>query len=117
MLARRLSARHSIPPTGCRDNPTNRLTSCTVLWPSYAPGWVWHRGVGCLGDPAGRIGQKLVALPPIELLGGADETQDAFLDEIEQRYGAALALLRDRNDEAQVGVDHPVLRALLATLD
>ena len=41
----------------------------------------------------------------------------AFLDQVEQRQPVALVALGDRDDEAQVGVDHPLLRLGVAALD
>src|SRR5207248_2493998 len=38
-----------------------------------------------LADPKGRVGRELVAPAPVELLAGADQAEDALLDEVEQR--------------------------------
>ena len=40
----------------------------------------------------------------------------ALLDQVEQRHAVALVALRDRDDEAQVGVDHPLLGRAVAAL-
>ena len=70
-----------------------------------------------LADPEGRVGRELVALAPVELLGRADQAEDALLDQVEQRQLLALVLLRDRDDEPQVRVDHALLRLEVALLD
>ena len=70
-----------------------------------------------LAHPEGRVGGELVALAPVELLGRADEAEDALLDQVEQRELLALVLLRDRDDEAQVRVDHALLGLEVALLD
>src|SRR5262249_39822429 len=70
-----------------------------------------------LADPPRRVRRELVAAPPVELLYRTDETDDPLLDEIEQRQPVPLVALRDRDDEAEVRIDHPVLRRLVAALD
>ena len=70
-----------------------------------------------LPDPPGRVGGELVALAVVELLDCADEAERAFLDEVEEREAAAEVALGDRDDEAQVGLDHGLLGAHVAALD
>jgi hypothetical protein len=70
-----------------------------------------------LADPERRVRRELVALAPVELLGGADQAEDALLDQVEQRQLVALVLLRQRHDEAQVRVDHALLGLEVAALD
>ena len=70
-----------------------------------------------LADPEGGVGGELEALAVVELLGRADQAEDALLDQVEQRQLLALVLLGDRDDEAQVGVDHPLLGLEVALLD
>src|SRR5262249_53945374 len=70
-----------------------------------------------LADPEGRVGRELVALAPVELLGGADQPEDALLNQVEQAELLALVLLRDRDDQAQVRVDHALLGRHVALLD
>jgi hypothetical protein len=52
-----------------------------------------------LADPERRVGRELVALAPVELLGGAHEAEDALLDEVEQRQVVGRVLLGQRDDE------------------
>jgi hypothetical protein len=59
----------------------------------------------------------LACLSPVELLDRTDEPDDPFLDQIEQRQAVALVALRDRDDQAEVRVDHPLLRLHVAALD
>ena len=70
-----------------------------------------------LPDPPRRIGRELEAPPPVELLDGADQPDHTLLDQVEEREPVALVLLRDRDDETKVRVDHPVLRLDVAALD
>jgi RNA polymerase sigma factor (sigma-70 family) len=70
-----------------------------------------------LADPKSGVGGELVALAPVELLGRADQAQDALLDQVEQRELLALVLLRDRHHQAQVRVDHPLLGLEVPLLD
>ena len=78
---------------------------------------VRDRALAGLADPPGRVGRELVALAPVELLGGAVQADDALLDEVQQRHVVTLVALRDRDDEAEVRVDHPLLRGSVALLD
>src|SRR6202042_3722303 len=70
-----------------------------------------------LADPPRCIRRELEALAPIELLGGADQAEDTLLDEIAQRDALRLVPLRDRDDQPQVAVDHPLLGGHIAALD
>ena len=70
-----------------------------------------------LTNPPSRVGRKLVALAVVELLGGANEADRALLDQIEKRQPLVAVVLRNRDDEAQVGLDHVLLCALVALLD
>ena len=73
------------------------------------PGAVLDAALDRLADPEGRVGGELVALAPVELLGGADQPEDALLDEVEQRQVVGRVLLGERDDQAQVRVDQPLL--------
>ena len=70
-----------------------------------------------LPDPPGRVRRELEALAVIELLGGADEPDRPLLDQVEEREPLVAVPLRDRDDEAQVRLDHLLLRAVVAALD
>ena len=65
-----------------------------------------------LTDPPGRVRGELEALPPVELLYGADEAQVAFLDEVEEVETASCVTLGDGDDEAQVAADEGEFRFL-----
>ena len=54
---------------------------------------------------------------PLELLDGADEAEHAFLDEVEEGEALVAVVLRDRDDEAEVALDHPPLGLHVAPLD
>src|SRR4029079_1715660 len=54
---------------------------------------------------------------PVELLDGAVETERPLLDQVEERHAEAAIALRDRDDEAEVRLDHPPLRSRVAALD
>ena len=76
-----------------------------------------HPALDGLADPPRRVGREAVAAAPVELLDRADQPEDALLDQVEQRQLGALVLLRDRDDEPQVRVDHAVLGGEVAALD
>jgi hypothetical protein len=78
---------------------------------------VRHAALDGLADPPGRVGRELEAATPVELLDGADQAEDALLDQVRERQAVALVLLRDRDDEPEVRVDHPVLGLDVAALD
>src|SRR5215218_713906 len=61
-----------------------------------------------LPDPPGGVGRELVAPAPVELLDGAVQPDHALLDEIAERQPMALVALRDRDHQAEVGIDHPL---------
>src|SRR5207253_6400110 len=70
-----------------------------------------------LPDPPGRVGRELEAASPVELLDRADQSDDPLLDQVEQREAVPLVLLRNRDDEPEVRVDHSLLRHRVASLD
>ena len=70
-----------------------------------------------LADPVRRVGRELEAAAPVELLGRADQAEDPLLDEVEQRQLVLRVALGDRDDEREVGVDHPLLGLRVALLD
>ena len=53
----------------------------------------------------------------VELLDRPDEADRPLLDQVEQRQALVAVVLGDRDDEAQVGGDHPLLGLLVAPLD
>ena len=70
-----------------------------------------------LADPPRRVRRELEPLAVVELLGGADEADRALLDEIQERQPLVAVALRDRDHEAQVRLDHGLLRDVVAALD
>src|SRR5262245_38322306 len=64
-----------------------------------------------LADPPGRIGGELEALGVVELLDCADQTGIALLDQVQQGHLRTAVLARDRDDQAQVGIDELLQRA------
>src|SRR5919204_611724 len=81
------------------------------------PGVVGDGALHGLADPPGRVRRELVAPPPVELLDRAVEPERPLLDEIEERHPEPAIPLRDRDDEAQVRLDHAPLRERVALLD
>jgi hypothetical protein len=63
------------------------------------------------------VGRELVAEPPVELLDRAVQAERALLDQVEEGNAEAAIALGDRDDEAQVGVDHLLLGDSMAALD
>ncbi len=70
-----------------------------------------------LTDPPRRVRRELEALAVVELLCRANETERALLDEVEERESLVSVVLRDRDDEPQVGLDHLLLCVEVAALD
>jgi hypothetical protein len=62
-----------------------------------------------LPDPPGRIGRELVAAAVFEFVDRLHQADIAFLDQIEELQAAIGVFLGDRDDEAQVGLDHFLL--------
>jgi hypothetical protein len=80
-------------------------------------GLVGNRARHGLPDPPGRVGRKLVALAIVELLDRADQTERAFLDQVEEAEPAAEVGLGDRDHQPEVRLDHLRLRRHVAALD
>ena len=78
---------------------------------------VGERAGDRLADPPGRVGRELEALAVVELLRRAHEAERALLDQVEERQALVAVVLRDRDDEAQVRLDHLLLRVEVAALD
>src|SRR4051794_22512289 len=81
------------------------------------PALVRDRARHGLADPPRRVGGELVAAPVVELLDRADQPERALLDQVQERQAAAEVALGDRDDEAQVGLDHLLLGVQVAALD
>ena len=74
-------------------------------------GRVGEAALDGLPDPPHGVGGELVALGVVELLHGADQAEVALLHHVEQGHAAVGVLLGDRDDQAQVGLQHVVLGA------
>ncbi len=73
-----------------------------------------------LADPPGGVGRELVAALVLELVDGLHQADVAFLDQVQELQAAVRVLLRDGDDEAEVGFDELGLGLLglaLAGLD
>src|SRR3954471_301854 len=70
-----------------------------------------------LPDPPRRVRRELEALAVVELLRRANQTERALLDEVEERESLVSVVLRDGDDEPQVGLDHLLLCVEVAALD
>ena len=55
-----------------------------------------------LADPPGRIGREFEAFSPVELIDRLDQTEVAFLDQVEEQHTAADVALGDADDKTQV---------------
>ena len=80
------------------------------------PGLIRDRPGDGLTDPPGRIGRKFIALTVIELLHGLDQTQIAFLDQIQKEHSTAHIPLCDTDNKTQIGLRQTLLRILVAHL-
>ena len=81
------------------------------------PRLVGERTRDGLSDPPRRVGRELEALAMVELLGRTAEPDRTFLDEIEERQPLVAVPLGDRDYEAEVRLDHLLLRGMVAALD
>src|SRR5438270_306858 len=70
-----------------------------------------------LANPPRRVRRELEALAVVELLRRAHEADRPLLDQVKERQALVAIALRDRDDEAQVRLDHLLLRAVVAALD
>ena len=70
-----------------------------------------------LADPPGRVGRELEALAVVELLRRAHEPDRPLLDQVEEGQALVAVVLGDRDDQAQVRLDHLLLRRVVAALD
>src|SRR5688500_15718385 len=78
---------------------------------------VGERAGDRLADPPGGVGRELEALAVVELLRGADEAERALLDQVQEGQPLVAVVLGDRDDQAQVRLDHLLLRVEVAALD
>ena len=70
-----------------------------------------------LADPPEGIGGELVAAGRVKFLDRALEAEGPLLDQIEELEAFALVFLGNADDEAQVGLHHPLFGALAHTHD
>src|SRR3954454_18862357 len=78
---------------------------------------VGQRAGDRLADPPRRVGRELEALAVVELLRRAHQAKRALLDEVEEGQALVAVVLGDRDNQAQVGLDHLLLRIEVAALD
>jgi len=78
---------------------------------------VGHRAGDGLADPPRRVGRELVALGVVELLDRTDQAKVAFLDQVEEQHPATRVALRQRDDQAEVGLQQVVLGTASVTGD
>ena len=81
------------------------------------PRLVGERTRDGLPDPPRRIGRELEALAVVELLRGAHKADRPLLDQVEERQPLVAVPLGDRDDKAEVRLDHLLLRAVVTPLD
>ena len=62
-----------------------------------------------LANPPGRVGRELEPLAVVELLRSTDEADGALLDQVEKRQPLVAIVLRDRDHQPQVRLDHLLL--------
>ena len=74
-------------------------------------GLVGHGAGDRLADPPGGVRGELVALGVVELLDGADQTEVALLDQVQEEHAAAGVALGEGDDQPEVGLQQVVLGA------
>ena len=67
-----------------------------------------------LPDPPGRVGRKLVAHRPVELLDGSDQAEIALLDQVEARHASLGVAPSDRHHQPEVVLDQLALGVFVA---
>src|SRR5919201_4151796 len=70
-----------------------------------------------LADPPGGVRGELVPASPVELLDRPNQAERSLLDQVEEWKALVAVILRDRDDQAQVRLDHRLLRPHVAALD
>ena len=78
------------------------------------PALLGQRALNGLANPPGRVRRELEAHRPVELVDRAHEAEVPFLDQVEERHVRARVVARDRHHEAQVRLDEPPPRDLVA---
>ena len=73
-----------------------------VDWEPDGAALISHSAGDRLTDPPGGVRRELEALGVVELLHRTDESEVAFLNQIEERHAAAGVALGQRHDESQV---------------
>src|SRR4051794_17920423 len=81
------------------------------------PRLVGERAGDRLADPPRRVGRELEAFAVVELLRCANETERPLLDQIQERQTLVAVVLRDGDDEPEVGLDHLLLGIEVTALD
>jgi hypothetical protein len=71
----------------------------------------------CLTNPPRGVRGELEVAAPVELLDGTNQTEDAFLNQIEEAKTLSTVILRNRDNEAQVRLDHLLLGLHVALFD
>jgi hypothetical protein len=87
---------------------------------SFSTTWTGLIGQGArdrLADPPGRVGGELEALAIVELLGRTYQPERSLLNQVEEGQALVAVVLGDRDDEAEVGLDHLLLGVEVAALD
>src|SRR5581483_8526153 len=107
LVLRRLAAELDLEPPRCTRQLLLPLDD--VHRNADGARMVRDRALHRLADPPRRVRRELVAAPPVELLDRAVEPERALLDEVEERNAETAVALRDRDDEAEVRLDHPAL--------
>src|SRR2546421_492328 len=89
------SSNGSAASRSAKRSPSSPSSSAPTVWFSETDAWA----------------------APVELLDGAVEAERPLLDEVEERHAEPAVALGDRDDETEVGLDHPALRGRVAALD
>ena len=115
LLPRRLPSQLGLEAPGGELDPPSPLER--VHGNADRAGVVGDRALDRLADPPGSIRREFVASSPVELLDRSVEPDRAFLDQIEEGQAETAVALGDRDDEAEIALDHPMLRLDVAALD
>jgi hypothetical protein len=75
-----------------------------------SPSLIGDGAADCLTDPPCRVRAELVSATILELVGGADQADVAFLNQIEEGYAASNVFLGDADDQTGIRADKMLLR-------
>ena len=88
-----------------------------VDWDTDGASLVGDRVCNRLADPPGGIGAEFITALVVELLGGTDQADIAFLDQVKEGYAASHIFFGNTDHQAGVGCNQVLARAQPSSMD